>query len=151
MNKLYIIGNLTKDAETRVTQSGGTVCSFTVAVNRRKTTNSQNQPETDYFHVSVWNKLAESCSKYLNKGKKVAVIGSVSVHTYQGNDGNTRAQLDVIANEVEFLTSRSENGTESNENIQTQPAQQTQDVSGNQDDSNAGYTPVDFDASDLPF
>ena len=91
MNKLYIIGNLTKDPETRTTQSGSTVCSFTVAVNRRRSQNS-NQPEADFFRVNAWNQLGEICQKYLNKGSKAAVVGRVSVSTYQGNDGFTRAE-----------------------------------------------------------
>jgi len=107
MNSLHIIGNLTRDPELRTTPSGATVCSFTVAVNRRKTQNNQ-QPEADYFRVSAWNKLGENCSKYLAKGRKVSVVGAVSVNTYQGQDGKTYANLNVMANEVEFLSSRND-------------------------------------------
>ena len=107
MNKLTIIGNLTRDPVTRTTQSGVNVCSFTVAVNRRG--KKQNgQQEADYFNVSAWNQLAETCQTYLAKGRKVAVVGPVSVHTYQGSDGKTYAQMDVMANDVEFLTPKSE-------------------------------------------
>lgn len=102
MNKLTIIGNLTRDPELRTTQSGLSVCSFTVAVNRRR---SQNN-ETDYFRVTVWRELAEICQKYLAKGRKVAVCGPVAVSTYTANDGSTRATLEVTADEVEFLTPR---------------------------------------------
>lgn len=108
MNQLTIIGNLTKDPVLRTTQSGKTVCSFTVAVNRRQ--KDQNGP--DYFQVSAWNQLGQNCQQYLAKGRKVAVVGQVSVHTYQGNDGKTYAQMDVMANEVEFLTPKSEVMTE---------------------------------------
>ena len=110
MNNLTIIGRLTKDPEARTTPSGATVCSFTVAVNRRKTQSNQ-QPEADYFRVSAWNKLAENCEKYLAKGRKVSVLGSVSVSTYQSQDGKTYASMNVMANEIEFLSSRSEGGT----------------------------------------
>lgn len=110
MNKLTIIGNLTRDPESRTTSSGSTVCSFTVAVNRRRSAQNTNQPEADFFRVSVWNQQGENCQKYLAKGRKVAVVGRVSVSTYQGNDGTTRASLDVMADEVEFLSSRSEDG-----------------------------------------
>lgn len=106
MNKLTIIGNLTRDPETRTTQSGSTVCSFTVAVNRRQ--KSGNQPEADFFRVSAWNQLGENCQRYLAKGRKVAVVGRVSVSTYQGNDGETRANMDVMAEDVEFLGNKSE-------------------------------------------
>jgi single-strand DNA-binding protein len=100
MNKLMITGNLTKDPEKRVTPQGITVCSFTVAVNRRR---GQDQ-ETDYFRVTTWRELAESCGKFLNKGRKVCVVGSVSVSTYQTQTGETRANMDVTAQEVEFLS-----------------------------------------------
>lgn len=100
MNKLTIIGNLTRDPELRTTQSGLSVCSFTVAVNRRR---SQNN-EADYFRITVWRELAEICQKYLAKGRKVAVCGPVAVSTYTANDGSTRATLEVTADEVEFLT-----------------------------------------------
>ena len=102
MNKLTIIGNLTRDPELRTTQSGLSVCSFTVAVDRRR---SQNN-ETDYFRVTVWRGMAEICQKYLAKGRKVAVCGPVAVNTYTANDGSTRATLEVTAYEVEFLTPR---------------------------------------------
>lgn len=106
MNKLTIIGNLTRAPEMRTTQTGKNVCSFTVAVNRRKSANGQQ--EADFFRVTAWDKLGEHCSKYLDKGKKVAVVGPVRVSTYNANDGSTRAQLDVTADEVEFLTAAGE-------------------------------------------
>lgn len=101
MNRITIIGNLTKDADSRITQSGHNVTSFTVAVNRRHREGQQDQ--ADFFRVTTWDKLAEIC-KPLTKGKKVAVVGAVSVSTYQAQDGSTRASLDVMANEVEFLS-----------------------------------------------
>ncbi len=111
MNKLTIIGNLTRDPETRTTASGLTVCSFTVAVNRRRGSNAQsNQPEADFFRVSAWRQLGENCQKYLAKGRKVCVVGPVTVQTYQGNDGQTRASLEVTAEDVEFLSARNEEG-----------------------------------------
>lgn len=102
MNKLYIIGNLTNDPELRTTTAGVNVCSFTVAVNRRKKV--EGQPEADFFRVSAWREKGENCAKFLSKGKKVCVIGPVAVRTYTGNDGNTRAQMEVTADEVEFLS-----------------------------------------------
>ncbi len=111
MNKLFIVGNLTRDPELRTTSAGISVCSFTVAVNRRRASNAQaGQPEADFFRVSAWRALGENCQKYLAKGRKVAVTGAVSVQTYQGNDGTTRASLEVNADDVEFLTPRGESG-----------------------------------------
>lgn len=107
MNKLTIIGNLTRDPESRTTQNGKTVCSFTVAVNRR----GSQQEEADYFRVSAWNKLGENCQQYLAKGRKAAVVGAVSVNTYTANDGTTRASLEVLASDVEFLSPRADADT----------------------------------------
>ena len=103
MNKLTIIGNLTKDPEIRTTTSNLTVCNFTVAVNRRSK-NGNN--ESDFFRVSVWRQLGEVCAKYLSKGKKVCVIGPVSCSTYQGSDGTTRASMEIVADDIEFLSPR---------------------------------------------
>ena len=109
MNKLTIIGNLTRDPELRTTSAGINVCDFTVAVNRRTRKDAQGgQPEADFFRVSAWRERGELCAKYLAKGRKVCVIGPVSVRTYQANDGTTRASLEVTADEVEFFSSRND-------------------------------------------
>lgn len=107
MNKLTIIGNLTRDPELRTTSSGINVCSFTVAVNRRRSA-ANNQPEADFFRVSAWRQLGENCQRYLAKGRKVCVMGPVSVSSYTANDGSTRFSLDVTADDVEFLSPRGE-------------------------------------------
>ena len=106
MNKLTIIGNLVRDPELRTVGSGINVCTFTVAVNRRK--KAEGQPEADFFRVSAWRGLAETCSKYLAKGRKVAVVGSVSAQAYMGSDGTAKASLELTADDVEFLSSRNE-------------------------------------------
>lgn len=100
MNKLIIIGNLTCDPESRATQSGKTVCNFSVAVNDRD--------ETIFFRVSVWGKTGEACQRYLSKGRKVYVSGPLSYRTYQTSDRTTKVSLEVTGNEVEFLSSRNE-------------------------------------------
>ena len=106
MNKLTVIGNLTKDPVLRSTQDGTPVCSFTVAVNRPKTPKNQN-PGADFFDISAWRGRGELCAKYLTKGSKVCVVGPVSVRTHQANDGSTRASLVVNAEDVEFLSKAS--------------------------------------------
>ena len=106
MNKCFIVGNLTRDPDSRITSSGINVTSFTVAVNRRR--RAEGQPEADFFRVTAWRALGENCQKYLAKGRKVAVTGSISVSTYQGNDGATRATLELTADDVEFLTPKGE-------------------------------------------
>ena len=133
MNKLTIIGNLTSDPTLRTTSSGVSVCSFTVAVNKRKTQQNQN-PEADFFRVSAWRELGENCAKWLIKGRKVCVIGPVSVSTYQGQDGKTYANLEVTAQDVEFLSSAQE----------AAPKQEAPKV-----DQQSGYEQVNL--SDLPF
>ena len=113
MNKLTIIGNLTKDPEVRTTPDGASVCDFTVAVNRRG--KNQNN-EADFFRVSAWRGLAETCGKYLAKGRKVAVTGSVRMRLYTGNDGQARGSMEVTADDVEFLTPK---GEQANNDAQT--------------------------------
>ncbi|MBO4847779.1 MAG: single-stranded DNA-binding protein [Clostridia bacterium] len=109
MNKLTIIGNLTADPELRTIPSGINVCTFTVAVNRRYTSNKDDR-QTDFFRVAAWRQLGENCSRFLTKGKKVAVIGEVSARAYEGKDGSLRASLEVTADEVEFLSPRDSAG-----------------------------------------
>ena len=106
MNKLTIIGNLTNEPELRTTPNGKSVCGFTVAVNRRRKV--ENQPEADFFRVSAWNALGENCVKYLTKGRKVAVTGSVSVRTYDTQQGEHRASMEVMADDVEFISPRAD-------------------------------------------
>lgn len=145
MNKLTIIGNLTHDPELRTVRDGISVCSFSVAVNRRNRSNSvPGQPDADFFRVTAWRQLGENCAKYLAKGRKVCVMGSVSVRTYQANDGTTRASLEVTADDVEFLSSRYEDGTAPAYNspapVAPAPAPMAQ---------NNGFTAVETD--ELPF
>lgn len=141
MNKLTIIGNLTRDPELRTTATGVSVCSFTVAVNRRRSSQAQGQPEADFFRVSAWRQLGETCQRYLAKGRKVCVIGPVSVQTYEGKDGQTRASLEVTADDVEFLSSRQEDGAMGVASASA-PAAVSSPVA-------AGFTQVDED--ELPF
>lgn len=135
MQKLFIVGNLTRDPDLRVTQSGLDVCSFTVAVNRRR--REGQQQEADFFRVTAWREMGKNCKQYLAKGRKVAVTGSVSVSTYQAQDGSTRAQLEVTADDVEFLTPKGE-----------APAQQP-NVPQAVRPPEGGYVEVEDD--DLPF
>ena len=99
MNQLNIIGGLTRDPESRTTQSGKQVCTFTVGVNRRN-----DREKSDFFRVNAWGELGNNCARYLSKGKKVYVSGPVQCRTYTGQDGQTRASMEVTANEVEFLS-----------------------------------------------
>lgn len=102
MNKITLIGNLTRDPEARATKSGVSVCSFTIAVNRRFS-GQDGEKKTDFFRINTFRGLADNCRKYLEKGRKVAVVGELQARTYQGRDGTTQISLDVLADEVEFL------------------------------------------------
>lgn len=103
MNQLNIIGGLVRDPESRTTQSGKQVCTFTVGVNRRN-----DREKSDFFRVNAWGELGNNCAKYLSKGKRVRVTGSVSLSTYTAQDGTTRANLEVLAQDVEFLSPASQ-------------------------------------------
>lgn len=144
MNRVFIIGNLTADPDLRSTGQGTPVCSFTVAVNRRVRGSDSGQPEADYFRVTAWRALGENCKKYLQKGKKVAVIGPVSVSTYTASNGKTYANLDVTADDVEFLTPRS---------ADAETAYAQAERSGIQHDSmrQTGGGFVQVDDAELPF
>lgn len=114
MNHIMIIGNLCADPELRTTTTGKQVCNFRVAVNKRGSRNrdqqqdqQQGQQDADFFSVSVWNALAENCNRYLKKGRKVCVVGSVGIRTYTAKDGTTHASMEITGNEVEFLTAPS--------------------------------------------
>ena len=101
MNKLTIIGNLTRDPEMRTTQTGVNVCTFSVAVNRKGKAEG-----TDYFRVTCWRGLADISGKYLSKGKKVAVIGQVSIGSYKDRNGEMHHSLEVVADDIEMLSPR---------------------------------------------
>lgn len=130
MNKCIITGNLVRDPELRTTTSGISVCSFTVAVNRRG--KRDEQQEVDYFNVTAWRERGETCAKYLSKGKKVLVTGQVSVRTWE-KDEKHGASLEVVADEVEFLT----------------PREQAQEQPKNTANQQSDFLPVEPD--DLPF
>jgi len=106
MNKIVIIGNLTKNPELRSTNDGTSVCGFTVAVNRPKSKTNPD-PGADYFNVNAWRGLGENCAKFLAKGRKVCVVGRVSLRTWE-KDGRHGASIEVLAEDVEFLPSRTE-------------------------------------------
>ena len=134
MQKLIAIGNLTRDPESR--QVGDKyVTNFTIAVNRRK--KIEGQQDADFFRISAWGKLGENCQKYLTKGKKVCVVGSVSVHAYKDNNGEAKANLELFAEDVEFLSPAGESG-------QSNSAPAQGDVQPN-------LTPVPVDTDELPF
>lgn len=147
MNKIILIGNLTRDPELRSVNSANgpiSVCDFTIAVNRRGMRNQQNgqQGDADFFRITAWRALGENCAKYLAKGRKVYVSGPLSARTYQANDGTTRVSLEVTADEVEFLSSRGD--AEAAASSTYTPAAPAAPMA-----QNSGFTAVETD--ELPF
>lgn len=111
MNRVTIIGNLTENPEARVVNTAnGTqnVCNFTVATNRFV----RGQKRTTFFRVSCWGKQADNAMKYLLKGRKVAVVGPVGASAYVAQDGSARARLEVYAEEIEYLSSKQDDGAQ---------------------------------------
>ncbi len=103
MNKVILIGNLTRDPELSQTNSGISVCKFSLAVQRRFS-GADGERTADFFNIIVWRAQGENCHKYLRKGNKAAVVGTLQTRTYDANDGTKRYVTEIIADEVEFLT-----------------------------------------------
>lgn len=103
MNKVILIGNLTKDPDVRTTNNGTYVTTFDIAV-QRQFKGADGQKQTDFIPIVVWRQLAELCGKYLAKGRKVGIIGELQTRSYKAKDGTNRYVTEVVASEVEFLT-----------------------------------------------
>ncbi len=103
MNKVVLIGNLTREPESSTTASGIQLCRFSIAVSRRFR-NAEGENDVDFFNIIAWRGLAETCGKYLHKGSKVAVIGALQNRSYDAEDGSKRYYTEIVAEEVEFLT-----------------------------------------------
>ena len=111
MNKVFLIGRLSRDPELRHTGSGTAVCQINVAISRPVSQGSE--PQTDFINVTVWNKQAENVAKYLAKGRQVAVEGRIQTRNYDNNEGKRTYVTEVIASNVEFLGSANDNNRSS--------------------------------------
>ena len=136
MNKVILIGNLANDPESRTTQSGIAQCSFRIAVQRRYK-GANGERETDFLPVVCWRQTAEFAQRYLAKGRKVAVDGSIQTRSYDAQDGSKRYVTEIIADNVEAVGGR-EDG-----------AQNAQKAQSTAQDHQSGFTEVDDD--ELPF
>ena len=134
MNKVYLIGNLTRDAELAETPSGVAVARFSIVVSRQYQ-DSNGERQTDFFNCVAWRGLAETIAKYCKKGSKVAVFGSIQLRNYEDNQGIKRQAVDIIVQDCEFLTPKQEELTE-NRKTSTK--------------SKPTLTPVEID-EDIPF
>lgn len=108
MNKVMLVGNLTKDPEFQTTASGISLCRFSIAINR-KFKNDKGEYESDFINCVAWRSSADFVSKYAHKGNKVGIIGSIQTRNYDAQDGTKRYVTEVLAEEVELYTPKSEN------------------------------------------
>ena len=130
MNKILLMGRLTKDPEVRYTTTNNTlVCGFSLAVNRRFT--KEGEQQADFFNIVAWNKLGEFCSKYFVKGQQVAIVGRLQTRTYDDKDGKKVYVTEIVAEEAHFADTR-----------------KMDDFT--KQDTTTGFTTVEGD-SDLPF
>ena len=143
MNKIMLIGRLTKDPELRYTQSGTAVASFTLAVNRRFP-NQNGEREADFINCVAWQKAAEFVANYFKKGQQMALEGRLQVRSYEGNDGQRRWVTEVVAEQIEFVGSKNHNAGSGRQDYQ------------NNNNASAGSNlglgeEIVFDDNDLPF
>ena len=109
MNKVFLIGNLTRDPELTETTSGVSLCRFSIAVNRNYG-GADGERKTDFFNVVAWRGLGETVARYAKKGNKVAVSGSIELRNYEDGQGVKRTGVDIVAQDVEFLTPKGSQG-----------------------------------------
>ena len=128
MNKVFLIGRLTRDPELRYTGNNTAVASFALAV-QRNFANQQGEREADFFNITVWRKQAENVKNYLTQGSQVAIEGRLQTRSYDDANGQKRYVTEVIADNVEFIGSRNSSNNSNNMNSSA---------------SNAGPTPYDF-------
>lgn len=148
LNKIIVIGRLTKDPELRNIPSGVSCTNFTVACERNYK-NQQGEKETDFIPVVTWRGLADNCAKYLVKGRLVAVSGRLQVRSYDNNQGERRYISEIVADEVQFL----EWGDSNTDNAPNRPSQSpgSYDQSNNSGFAGTGFEPLDDDDDELPF
>ena len=145
MNKVMLIGRLTKDPDLRYTQSGTAVANFTLAVNRRY--NPNGEQEADFINCVAWQKAAEFVADYFHKGKQMALEGRLQVRSYDGDDGKRRWVTEVVVEQMEFVGSKNDKGNSGNGNS----------GGGTHSGSSSSYEglglgqEVMFDDNDLPF
>jgi len=125
LNKVMLIGNVGQDPELRYTPDGNPVANFSIAVNRRRRVGEEYKDETEWFNIVCFSRTAENVNQYLTKGQKVYVEGRFQSSEYVGQDGNQRKSFEVIANEVTFLSTRSEVETINQNTSQTSEKSET--------------------------
>lgn len=128
MNKVILIGNLTKDPELMTTTSGVSVAKFTLAV-QRKFKNESGNYETDFINCVAWRNTADNIKKFVKKGNKLGVVGAIQTRTYETQDGDKRYITEVVVDEIELLTPKANDGTEKTETKEQAKMEQVDDDS----------------------
>ena len=134
LNKIMLIGNVGQDPELRYTPDGNPVANFSIAVNRRRRVGEDYKDETEWFNIVCFSRTAENVNQYLTKGQKVYVEGRFQSSEYVGQDGNQRKSYEVIANEVTFLSTRSEAESANQNNTQNQEKPESKSVDSDDED-----------------
>ena len=154
MNKVFLIGRLTRDPELRYTSSNVATASFSIAVDRNFT-NQNGEREADFINIVVWRKQAENCKNYLTKGSQVAIDGRIQTRNYEGQDGKKVYVTEVVADNVQFLGSKGGNTSQAFTDQTTpydfaqEPAKETTDVSS---DPFADFgSSIEISDDELPF
>lgn len=146
MNKVILMGRLTRDPEMRQTPNGVAVCSFSIAVNRRFA--KEGQQTADFINCTAWRQQAEFICKYFQKGSMIAVVGSIQSRTWENQEGKKQYSTDVVVDEVYFTGSKNESHTQGGDSyntVQTRP----DDAFGGMD--TMGFQAIDGSEDDLPF
>lgn len=120
MNKVFLIGRLTRDPELRYTGNNTAVASFSLAVNRNFT-NQAGEREADFINIVVWRKQAENVKNYLSQGSQVAIDGRIQTRSYDDSEGNKRYVTEVVADNVEFLGTKASNSSSSSSSPEPTP------------------------------
>ena len=151
MNSVTLIGNLTRDPELSYTPRQTAKCQFTLAINRPRR-NGEDQG-ADYIRVVVWGRQAENCDRYLAKGRKVAVSGSIRTGSYKNKNGDTVYTTDVWANNVEFLNTQTQQASRPQEQYKAPEYTRTTPKPPAERQMNMADMPPEFDAveEDVPF
>ncbi len=126
MNKVELIGNLTRDPELTETTSGTSVCRFSIAVNRNYY-GSDGERKTDFFNCVAWRGLGETIAKYCKKGHKVGITGNIETRTYEDNKGTKHNTVDIVVQDVDFLTPKTDDDYYPDEIPDERPAHNTYD------------------------
>lgn len=154
MNRVVLIGRLTKDPELRFTPGNGTaVTTFTLAVDRRFSKTKDGQREADFIPIVVWGKQAESTANYMSKGKLIGVSGRIQTGSYEAKDGTRRYTTEVVADEVQFLEwgDKSQGSSDGMKSSQSNNFGNTQDVNKGFNKANYGDDIIPVDDGDIPF